>query len=129
MATRPTKKVGKKTAFVPRMIFHAAAVVGTVPLCVAACSGSVLQVPSEGGAESGMPSVACTGFGPCAADVASMAFDANTDIGFVVACEAFDGGPCGQSDAPLGVASQGFDGGDAPLGVAALGFDASDDAG
>jgi hypothetical protein len=136
MATRSTDKARKKTAFVPRIIFHAAAAaVSVVPLCVIACGGTVLGIPEEAGADVGTDGVvggdgvACRGFGPCAADVATMSFDASSDINFVVACEAFDGGPCGQRDAELGVATKGFDGGDAELGVTTMAFDASADAG
>jgi hypothetical protein len=126
MATRSADKVRKKTAFVPRIVFHAAAAaVSVVPLCVTACGGTVLGVP-EAGADVGVDGVACRGFGPCAAGVATMSFDASSDINFVVACEAFDGGPCGQGDAELGVATRGFDGGDAELGVATRSFDGGD---
>jgi hypothetical protein len=111
---RSTQKTRKKTAFVPRIIFHAATAVGVVPLC--ACGG--------------------TEIGP---SVASMAFDSGNDVEFTVACRSFDGGPCGVNpeggDEFQGVAACGFEGGpscgpgdaqpDVIFTVAACGFDGS----
>jgi hypothetical protein len=124
----------KKTAFVPRIIFQAAAVVGVLPLC-AGCTGTV----APGG-------VAVLGFSQPGEDsglsVANMAFDAgNGDTGLSVANIGFDGGggdtglsvanigfDGGGGDTGLSVAAMGFDGGgDTGLSVAAMGFDASDD--
>jgi hypothetical protein len=111
---RSTQNTRKKTAFVPRIIFHAAATVGVVPLC--ACGGVAID-PT----------------------VASMAFDSGTDVVFTVACKSFDGRPCGVSeggeDVELGVAACGFEGGpscgpkdaqpDIQFVVAACSFDGS----
>ena len=110
-----TQKARKKTAFVPRIIFQAAAVASVVPLCVA-CGGKSL-----GQSDSGIGfTVACEAFDGSPCGVAQVSFDGGPDVVFTVACEAFDGSPCG-------VAQIGFDGGsDSSLSVANLGFDASD---
>jgi len=97
----------KKTAFVPRGIFQAAAVAGVLPICAVACGG---------GGE--LPSVACIGFdgGPCGSDDAlPEAADAFTrDVLSVgVANMAFDGGDAFSSDVLPGVALMASDGGDA----------------
>jgi hypothetical protein len=138
----------KRTAFVPRIIFQTAAVVGVLPLCVA-CTAKTDPV-SAGVAELGftgdhpLPGVADMAFdgsrGDSSLGVANMGFDGGTPsvaaIGFdgglpSVAAMGFDGGA--PSVASIGfdgglpsVAAMGFDGGTG-LGVAAMGFDASDD--
>jgi hypothetical protein len=135
-----THRSRKRTAFVPRIIFQTAAVVGVLPLCV----GCVAQPapPAAGVAELGFTGdassslgVANMGFDGSKGDaatlgVANMAFDGgNSDGGLSVSVAniGFDGGG---ADVGLSVAAMGFDGstGDSGLSVAAMGFDASDDA-
>jgi hypothetical protein len=132
---RSTPKTRKKTAFVPRIIFQAAAAVGVVPLC--ACGGTALG-PSVAtmAFDSGKDGVADRAFGsgnPEGGDeflgVAACGFDgasceprdAEPDMYFTVAACSFDGSPChfpeagvadiGFTDAPLGVALDAFGGG------------------
>jgi len=123
---RSSPKARRKTAFVPRVIFHAVAVVGVVPLCALGCGGKVLGHPEDGGTDVEFIGVgaACFDGAACEPSVAYMGFDSG-DAPFGVACQSFDGGPCGPP-AP-DVASIGFDGGgDAPVffDVAEAGFGA-----
>jgi hypothetical protein len=134
----PAPKARKKTAFVPRIIFHAATVVGVVPLCAAGvvgCGGNALVARDDTrdaepdvhewtvaatcfdvqkDAACGPLGVAEKAFDGSSFTVANMAFDARegdsvADIGFTVACQCFDGGGIGDG-AILGVANLGFDG-------------------
>ena len=43
------QKGGKKTAFVPHIIFKAAAAVGVLPVCVTACGGIASGPPDDAG--------------------------------------------------------------------------------
>jgi hypothetical protein len=124
---RLPQKAKKKTAFVPRIIFQAATVVGAIPFCVAGCGGKTYEVPQDASTDGLIFTVAAecfdSGCRPPVGDVAIIAFDGG-DVLQGVACVGFDGGPCGP---PVGdVATIGFDGGDAPLGVALTGFDGGD---
>lgn len=133
---RAEKKTGKKTAFVPRIIFNAVAAAAVVPLCamgLAACGGEAVGVPTGDAA----PDQVALGVALIMSDagpdhiewtVAAACFDgsgdpcpprdAQPDIEFTVAASCFDGGPfC--PDAKFGVADTGFS--DVFLGVA---FDA-----
>ena len=128
------RKARKKTAFVPRVIFQAAAVSAVVPLC-AACGGQTQPLGVAlacYGDDAGCPSTDASD-DVLRATVAARCFadegcyvpeagppDARDDIEYTVAAKCFDGGcgvaDAGFADAPLGVADTGF--ADARLGVA-----------
>jgi hypothetical protein len=103
-------KVPRKTAFVPRIIFRAAAVGSVVPLCaahMAGCGGEVLAI-NDAGSDVFVGGVAAQCFDACTLPgVAEMSFDAGF---FGVADVGFDG-----DDAYFGgfVGAFAFDGGDA----------------
>jgi hypothetical protein len=133
-----THRSRKKTAFVPRIIFQTAAVIGVLPLCAGCIAKS--DPASQGVAALGFSTtsgdaslgVANIGFdgskGDAEFSVANIGFDGSKgDAGLGVANIGFDGS---SGDSGLSVANIGFDGstGDSGLSVAAMGFDASDDA-
>jgi hypothetical protein len=107
----------KKTAFVPRIIFQAAAA-GVVPLCAVGalgCGGETLAVndpDADTKADVLVVGVACQCFdGAITADVATSAFDGGVGV------SAFDGGF-------EGVAAIGFDAGDVGIAfVASVAFE------
>jgi hypothetical protein len=119
-------KARKKTAFVPRVIFHAAAVAGVVPLCAVGslgCGGETVGSTSDAGPDVLLEGVACRCFdGAITPDVATSAFDGGVGVsafegGGFVAAIGFDAGDVG---IPF-VASVGFDGG--LPSVASMAFD------
>jgi hypothetical protein len=124
--SKPRSKKLKKTAFVPRGLFVGAlAAASVIPLC--ACGGTV-----EGGSNDGG--------GGLHADVARQAFDGQTfgvaiqgfegglDVIFTVACQCFDAGMDGPTDAMFiaDVAISAFDGSDGQFGVADRAFGGDD---
>jgi hypothetical protein len=100
---RSSPKARKKTAFVPRIIFQAVTTAGVIPFCAAAaivaCGGKSFQ-PIEPDADNDviLPGVACEAFdgGPCG--VGTTGFDGGSDVVFTVAACGFDGSPCGVAD-------------------------------
>ncbi len=123
---RTPRKSGKRTAFVPRIIFKAVAAVSVVPLC-AACGGRTVGGAPDSGSDVEFFGVAerCFEGGCMPPD------DARPDVEFTVAARCFEGGepPCSPPDAgpdvQFTVAASCFDGGgfcpDA-AGVADAGF-------
>jgi|HubBroStandDraft_2_1064218.scaffolds.fasta_scaffold347856_2 hypothetical protein len=124
-------KTARKTAFVPRIIFKAAAAVAVVPLC-AACGGTVIDpLTNDGGPDVILPSVALIMSDASDVEIFGVAVecftdggsppcyptDAGIDVQFTVAASCFDGGGyCPDA----GVADATF--GDVFLGVAADAF-------
>jgi hypothetical protein len=109
-----TRRTQKRTAFVPRIIFQAAAtVVAVVPACVVACGGIALGPTPDAGSDV-LLTVACVACG-----VADVGFDGGSDTFPSVAACGFDGAECT-------VAACAFDSGDGPCipdaGVADIGF-------
>jgi hypothetical protein len=108
---RATKSKGKRTAFVPRIIFEAAAVASVVPLCVA-CRGGTVEQQTEITVARG-----CFADGsPPLCGVAQAMSDAGLE--FTVAAMCFEDG----SPSPCGVALAMSDA-DLQLTVAAMCFE------
>jgi hypothetical protein len=114
---RSSPKARKKTAFVPRVIFQAAAVAGVVPLCAAGLAdcGGVAIATGDAGPDVLQVGVAVQCFDACATGTST---STGTSI-FSVAEIGFD-------VSVADVATIGFDGGDAFPGVADVGFGGGD---
>jgi hypothetical protein len=115
MSMRAPKSHGKKTAFVPKIIFKAATVASVIPFC-AACGGQVVGQQPDAADDVVILGVARLAYdGGVGGDVATIGFDASDSQVFGVAVECFDGSgdPC---NFDAGVADVGFS--DAKLGVA-----------
>jgi hypothetical protein len=131
----PARRVGKKTTFVPRIVFRAAfAGTGAIPLCVVAfdCGSGGLSVANQAFADGGDASARHdgNGFDGPIFSVAAIGFDAgHGDGSSVIDGAEANGGRDGGPFTDGGGVSDSGDAGDAlhvPPGVAAWAFEMFD---